>query len=226
MRNARRFTAVVATLLSVVLSTAAPAASITYGNTPQPDDENVLFSRPGLLASGTTLQGWTNQSQFLVDFTSTSTLNTPSHGQAKIQPNGDGSWTDLSIRLHDPAASFASLILNIDAKANGSAGITLFGPGGAVLLNQAVSLNKNGNNFLTIVAGASESFSRVLIYGSVALSDAKQFRIGGAGFEPTAVLTPIDPGPQMAVPTPAAAMSGVGLLGLYALKRRRPPGPA
>ena len=216
-------TGVAALAVAVLAFAGARGASITAGNIPQ-SDENVLLGRPGLLTGGKTVQGWTNQSQFVVDFTSTSNIKADPKGQAHIQSTvKHGSFYDLVIAMHDSAASFTSLIFNLDAVKNGWTGVRVFGQDDAVLLDQTVSLRGSGQNFFTIVAGESERISRVQVLATVGISDFKQFRLGGAGLAP--VLAPETPGTPEAepvtgvVPAPASTFGGLVLMGLLGAAR-------
>ena len=65
---------------TVALTAALPAhAHVTFEekNDPQPDEENVMFQSTGI---GTMIQGFTNQSNIAVDFSSTEIIEPSAKG--------------------------------------------------------------------------------------------------------------------------------------------------
>src|SRR4051794_10098024 len=76
---------IAATALASVLSVGAANASVIFtpGNNPQPGEQNIQF---GLQQTGTTIVGETNQSNTLVQFTSSQSLTTGGVGQAFLEP--------------------------------------------------------------------------------------------------------------------------------------------
>src|SRR4030095_8531770 len=90
-------------------------ASVIFetGNNPQPDEENVLFNEAGLINSGLMVQGITNQSGVIVNFTGNVELTTPSLGQARIEPlDAAAQWADLL--LAPGGAGVADFVLNLN----------------------------------------------------------------------------------------------------------------
>jgi hypothetical protein len=178
---------------------------IASGNNPQPD-ENVLLNT-GL--TGNPIFGTTNQTGFSVRFSSNENLTAPANGQARIEA-ADGTLTQLTIDL--PGATFTSLILNVDAAANGSINFVVTEDNGQQTAG-SFSLGGSGENFFTITAINGQRISSVAFTTDVNMSitnvdDVAQVRIGGAQ--------------QTAVPEPVTmVLFGTGLAGIAAKMRRR-----
>ena len=213
--------AIKAFLLTLLFAAATPgwAILIQAGNNPQ-IDENVLFNEPGLLDSGTLVQGITNNTGYSVDFTGTESLTTPSGGQARIEAE-DGGYTSLEIALNEAGATFTSLILNIDlanitGNGDGTIEFTVEQLGGPDLV-QSFSAGESGQNFFTITAGIGESITRVSLLSTLQvrnIADISQIRIGGA----TSAENPI-------IPEPASmSLLGLGLGSLAWIRGRRSRG--
>jgi hypothetical protein len=173
-------------LLSVVaIPSAFGVISISPGNTPQ-TDENVQFNEPGLVGTGMVVEGITNQTDIVVTFTGNEELTTPAAGQARIEAT-DGSLNFLRVEI--VGGSFSSLILNIDANANGNVTFTMdeLGPGAPETSTQ--SLTGSGNNFFTITSTVGFSFISFTtsIPVAVEVSDVSQIRIGGVRGDTTVI---------------------------------------
>ncbi|MFN2513282.1 MAG: PEP-CTERM sorting domain-containing protein [Pyrinomonadaceae bacterium] len=180
---------------------------IFAGNIPQ-TDENVLLNT-GI--SGNPIFGTTNQTQLAVRFSSNENLTAPANGQARIEAV-DGTLTTLTIDLI--SGSFTSLILNLDASVNGTVNFQVIEVGGQVNNFNNLAVGGSGSNFFTIVATNNQRIFSVTFTAStpitLTLSDAAQFRIGGAS-----------PG-QTAIPEPASMLLlGTGLIGLASGIRKR-----
>jgi hypothetical protein len=177
---------------------------IATGNNPQPD-ENVLLNS-GL--TGNPIFGTTNQTGFQVRFSSNENLTAPANGQARIEAS-DGTLTQLTIDL--PGATFTSLILNVDAAANGSINFVVTENNGQQTAG-SFSLTGSGQNFFTITAIIGQRISSVAFTTDVNMAvtnvdDVAQVRIGGAA---------------AAVPEPTTMLLwGTGLAGVAARMRRR-----
>lgn len=197
--------AAVAAILASTSQTAQADIIIVSGNVPQ-TDENVLLNT-GL--TGNPIFGTTNQTGLSVRFQSTEALTAPASGQARIEA-ADGTLTNLVIDI--PGATFTSLILNIDAVANGSVSFVVTEDNGQQTPG-TFSLSGTGENFFTITAVNGQRISSVSFSTTVAMTitnveDVAQIRIGGAQ--------------QTPIPEPATMLLlGSGLIGLGAMVRKR-----
>ena len=180
---------------------------IAAGNNPQPD-ENVLLNT-GL--TGNPIFGTTNQTGFPVRFSSNESLTAPASGQARIEAT-DGALTQLTIDL--PGATFTSLILNIDAAADGSVNFVVTEDNGQQTAG-AFTLGGSGENFFTITAVNGQRISSVAFTTDVAMTvtnvdDVAQVRVGGAQRATNPVPEPV-----------TMLLFGTGLAGVAAGARRR-----
>lgn len=159
-------------------------------------DQVVLFNDSGLLGTGNTVQGLTNQTSTVFDFTGAGeSLSTPALGQARIEGT-DGDLTALTITPHVPGTTFTSLIFNLNANSDGSVTITADRKGEAPI-SGTFDISKNGQNFFQIVASNNEVLTDVSFTSTAQLADVRQVRAG-----------------VTAVPVPASVLGGMGLLGL------------
>jgi len=102
-----KFVSYVITGLCLITIAKADGVTISTGNNPQPDQQNVLLNNGSV---GTTVFGLTNQSGLQVNFSSTTdVLVIPSGGQARVEPS-DGLLNNVTITV--PDGVFRSLIVN------------------------------------------------------------------------------------------------------------------
>ncbi len=179
---------------------------VVQGNNPQPD-ENVLLNTGN---TGNPLFGTTNQTGTSVRFTGTETLTAPANGQARIEAV-DGTLNNLTVDT--PGFTFTSLILNLDAEADGTVQFIVT-EGNGFVNNFNFALGGSGSNFFTITAINGQNIRSVQFIATVGVSmgldDAAQFRIGG--------VQPV----RTAVPEPATMiLLGTGLAGIAAKVRKR-----
>ncbi|MCE5268487.1 MAG: hypothetical protein LLG00_11440 [Planctomycetaceae bacterium] len=189
MKRSICFFAIVA--LAVLLAAAQARASVTLtpGNNPQPDEENVLLNKGD---TGALVTGNTNQSNTPVEFTSSvNTLLIPSAGQAMIigDPE-DGGINQITITA--PGFTFTDLIFNAantadigtpGALATVTAQVNESG-GGTSTFTGSYNLGQGqgvGNGFATLVAANGETMSSVTITlpEGEFFHDLEQVRISG-----------------------------------------------
>lgn len=202
---------------AALATTGAATVSADIVITPGPGnffgDENVLYNLPTLLDGGPVVQGATNQSHTIVDFSGAGeSLVTPSLGQARIE-GADGTFTTLTIALHSAQTTFKTLIFNLDVcNRQGDGEVTInVAVDGDGIKSQTFSLDENGQNFFRIAAVDGQEIASVSFASTVQLCDIAQVRIGG-----------IDDAapPPTPVPLPASAISGGALLVAAAIIRR------
>ena len=188
----------------VLVASAYGDAAFQLGGHHHPPEENVLFKTDQV---GPVLDGVTNRSDTLVQFSSTAdTLMATAHRQSKVEA-ADGliNGITMSVRGH----TFLDAIINPFRRAQAndmivtvkmSDGSTLaFGPYGVT----------DGHNFLTVTTIKGEQISGVTIDSASGFRDLQQPRISG-----------ISGG--MTVPEPSSMLwLGGGFLGLaYVLRRK------
>ena len=155
---------------------AQATAILTAGNVPQAGDENVLLNTGAI---GNPVIGETNQTRLAVRFMGNETLTAPASGQARIEAT-DGFFTFLTVDI--PTGSFSSLILNLDATANGTVTFTTDMTGASPTQTFTQTVSATGSNFFTFTTIDGQRYQSINLVATtpVTFSDAAQFRIGGA----------------------------------------------
>ena len=195
----RFFGVALATLVLIVPAYAD--AIFTTGNHPQPGEENILFQTD---QTGTTIEGFTNQSNTMVQFSSTTDTLVGSGGQADVDAM-DGLINDITVTV--PGHTFQDLIINPfkPASANDLM-VTAVTNNGTFTFTYG---DTHGNNFLTIETDGSQTISSVTIDSASGFQALKQPRISGISG-------------VTIVPEPSSMLLlGSGLLGVAMVVRRK-----
>jgi hypothetical protein len=173
------------------------------------NDENILFTVPGLTLSGNPVEGVSNNTNFIILYTSDEQL-VANGGQARVEGQ-DGGFKAMAVQPELGIVGFTSFIMNLPgAQTDGSVTITvdqMFGSS----VSATLSRDSNGANWYRIHATGSEFLTKVSFTTTEDVDDIRQVRIGGLG-EYT---------PPQEVPEPTTmALMGVGLAAAAFMRRR------
>jgi hypothetical protein len=193
------------------VGTASASVVVMQGNNPEPSEQNVLLN--GISGPGTFVSGSTNQTNTIVNFTTTAV------NQIQANPNGQsfitgvnggngvngGTFSDLTIALAN-GGTFTDLIFALDLPGTGVSSAC------TACVNYSVTGTASGNGtlpgtigpgttFFTILASSGQMSSVTLSgVGPQLLEDVRQVRISGVAGETGGGVTGSE------VPEPASAL--------------------
>jgi len=190
------------TLATVFLTASAYADAVfTTGDHHQPNEQNILFI---LDQTGPTIDGETNQSHTLVQYSSTTDTLTGTGGQADVDA-ADGFVNNIKMTV--PGHTFLDAIINpFEPQAAGDLVVTVVTNTGPFTFTYG---HTNGENFLTITTTGGEVIDSVTIDSASGFNDLRQPRISGISG-------------VTVVPEPSSMLLlGSGFLGLAFTLRRK-----
>jgi hypothetical protein len=169
-----------AALAALGVLTGLAHADVIFYTTTQPlaGSENVVFNVPGLISTGTLVQGQLGVSGHVYDFIGTESLTTPVDGQARVVAS-DGAFTFLDIRPNTGVFSFTGMNFDINAAADSDVTLTVTEADGDVISSSFV-VNGAGSNPFTIEAVSGDVITGVTISSTSSLTDVRNFRIAGS----------------------------------------------
>ena len=199
--------------LAALLANTSPSAAGVIVVTGPPGvntDENILFNEAGLVSTGTTVTGVTNQSDAVLNISTTSsyTLTTPSGGQARVERDGGGLYDGLIFTPNtsppsglNPMTNFTNFEFNVNAAADGTMNLQIFLNGSnTAALNSNYALDQSGQNFFGIQSNGGDVITKIQITTTNPTPNielVRQIRIGGVNTpvttttgETTSITTP------------------------------------
>jgi hypothetical protein len=209
-------------VMALFLSAASANATLTLCEGPSgctiqgPGIENVLF--PNVGDTGFLITGSTNQSNTLIDFTSSEEMIVTGGGQAKLEAV-DGSLGDVNVQAQLATIGFTHFIFNVHADVTGTINVAATDNFGTVFDFGPKAASQNGQNWFTIGSLDDQYIKSVAIsgIGITGIDELQQVRV-----DPATLPTTPPPGPVSEVPIPAAAwLFGSALIGLGGVARKR-----
>jgi hypothetical protein len=184
---------------------------------PSNPDQNLLFNDPGLILTGTTVQGSLTSPAAIIDLTGLETL-VAGGGQARVKSNDNG-FTSLLIQADNPAIGFTAFEANPQVFKSGRGGavsgtikVTVTDMNGGIF-SDSFTATSSGNNFLNVLA-TDQYIRSILIESTVDLSLVEQIRLGG--------VVELHDREGASVPEPATLLLlGIGLSGAAVGLRKR-----
>ena len=204
------------------IATLCQAATITFGNNPQPSECNVMLNAG---ASSTTVtgalqagSGCTPSPTVMFASTTGQTLTEPATGQARIETASGLAVNSLAVSLAG-SLTYRDLIFNLAVTGNatqgGTANISVQSPTAISLGTSSFALS-NGSNFVTVVAGSGEQIAStsVTVTGGAGFASFQQPRISGP-------FTPSGGSSEQAPEPTTYGLLGIGLACLAAVRGLR-----
>jgi hypothetical protein len=209
-------TLIFVTFLTLCVAGANASIIVATGNNPSGTEQNVLLTSG---ATGSTISGTTNQSNTVVNITSSTQLVADASGQSTITASV-GSFNNITIGIAS-GSIFTDLIFAVDVAGNGtSCASCLTFTANANETNNTVSTVTApgtfgagpGTSFFTATATNGETLNSFTLTSSSPLADIRQIRISG-------VSSP--GGGTGAVPEPSTYLLVAAGVGLIAIGRKK-----
>jgi len=201
----------IAALLTLGMTAQANATIIIYNapNFVQPE-ENLLLQGTGLITTGVTVQGQTNQTATVFNITGNEELTLPSNGQAQVVATV-GNYISATFDAANPLLFFTLFEANVNVVGTPLITVSATEPNGETKV--FTYTGSSGQNYFGVQAidGQMINFITVSTAPDESIEDIRQIRVGGIGG-------------MTAVPEPASVLllgTGLGVIGLAAWGRRR-----
>ena len=178
-------------LLACILAATSARADVLFITGPtSPAAENVLFNQPGLIQIGNTVQGRTELTNFVFNFTffqGSSALTTTSPGEPRIEIPGF-TFNSLLFRFDDPLISFTELDFFVNASQVGPIMFTALTTDGSIFSSDS-SLDAPFINPFSVAAINGQRLLEVRYTSPAPFTvDVRRIRLGG--IESTAIPEP------------------------------------